>query len=121
MRSCWHLVQSPSVVLQLWHNVPRAGPMQTNGGNHIPDPGRKRLPAARLCLSSCLLLNLCSLPTYPGASAPGRKHHSLWPGSLGSILTRRLGRPNPRAEGVFQTSGRSFAGYVVSWRMQWHQ
>lgn len=34
-----------------------------NGGNHIPDPGRRRLPAARLCLSSCLLLNLYSLRT----------------------------------------------------------
>lgn len=42
MRARWHLVQSPSVVLQLRHNVPRAGSMQMNGGNHIPDPGRRR-------------------------------------------------------------------------------
>lgn len=45
-------------------SVPRESSTRTNGGNHFPEPGRKRVPSAYLWLSRCLLLDLYNLPPY---------------------------------------------------------
>lgn len=107
-------------MLQLGHS--RSGARQhvhlRKGGS--TSPAQEEKESHRLIC----VYRVASLPTSTtclGAEAPSRKHHSLWPDAFGSILTWPSGRTNPRAEVVLQATGRKSAGYVVSWRMHWHQ